>query len=75
MAGFVRIQTFVQLIKFGGYRQFSVPKPPLLLAAKRYKPMVYHNLNYINGSFRPTRLTVDFLNKRRRRRYILFTLT
>ena len=26
----------VQLIKFGGYRQFSVPKPPLLLAAKRY---------------------------------------
>jgi hypothetical protein len=33
MAGEVRIQTFVQLIKFGGYRQFSVPKPPLLLAA------------------------------------------
>ena len=26
----------VQLIKFGGYRQFSVPKPPLLLAANRY---------------------------------------
>jgi len=26
----------VQLIKFGGYRQFSVPNPPLLLAAKRY---------------------------------------
>jgi len=25
----------VQLIKFGGYRQFCVPKPPLLLAAKR----------------------------------------
>ena len=37
MAGEVRIQTFVQLIKFGGYRQFSVPKPPLLLAAKRYQ--------------------------------------
>ena len=36
MAGEVRIQTVVQLIKFGGYRQFSVPKPPLLLAAKRY---------------------------------------
>jgi hypothetical protein len=35
MAGEVRIQTVVQLIKFGGYRQFSVPKPPLLLAAKR----------------------------------------
>jgi hypothetical protein len=26
----------VQLIKLGGYRQFSVPKPPLLLAANRY---------------------------------------
>jgi len=26
----------VQLIKFGGYRQFSVPNPPLLLAANRY---------------------------------------
>jgi hypothetical protein len=25
----------VQLINFGGYRQFSVPKPPLLLAANR----------------------------------------
>ena len=25
----------VQLIKFGGYRQFSVPNPPLLLAANR----------------------------------------
>jgi len=36
MAGKVRIQTFVQLIKFGGYRQFSVPNSPLLLAAKRY---------------------------------------
>jgi len=35
MAGEVRIQTVVQLIKFGGYRQFSVSKPPLLLAAKR----------------------------------------
>jgi len=35
MAGEVRIQTFVQLIKFGGYRQFSVPNPPLLLAAQR----------------------------------------
>ena len=35
MAGEMRIQTFVQLIKFGGYRQFSVPKPPLLLAANR----------------------------------------
>jgi len=35
MAGEVRIQTFVQLIKFGGYRQFSVSKPPLLLAANR----------------------------------------
>lgn len=37
MAGEVRIQTVVQLINFGGYRQFSFPKPPLLLAAKRYK--------------------------------------
>jgi len=36
MAGEVRIQTVVQLIKFGEYRQLSVPKPPLLLAAKRY---------------------------------------
>jgi len=35
MAGEVRIQTVVQLIKFGGYRQFSVPNPPLLLAANR----------------------------------------
>jgi len=26
----------VQLIKFGGYRQFSVPEPPLLLAANSY---------------------------------------
>jgi hypothetical protein len=37
MAGEVRIQTFVQLIKFGGYIQFSVPKPPLILAANLYK--------------------------------------
>ena len=37
MAGEVRIQTFVQLIKFGGYRQFSIPNPPLLLAASRYR--------------------------------------
>jgi hypothetical protein len=29
-------RNIVQLINFGGYRQFSVPKPPLLLAAKRY---------------------------------------
>jgi len=36
MAGEVGIQTFVHLIKFGGYRQFSVPNPPLLLAANRY---------------------------------------
>ena len=36
MAGDVRIQTFVQLIKFSSYRQFSVPNPPLLLAANRY---------------------------------------
>ena len=36
MAGEVRIQTVVQLIKFGAYRKFSVPKPPLLLAAIRY---------------------------------------
>jgi len=35
MAGEVRIQTFVQLINIGRYRQFSFPKPPLLLAAKR----------------------------------------
>ncbi|CAN5393538.1 hypothetical protein BH09BAC5_BH09BAC5_22890 [soil metagenome] len=35
MAGEVRIQTVVQLIKFGGYRQFRVPNPPLLVAAKR----------------------------------------
>ena len=25
-----------QLINIGGYRQLSVPKPPILLAAKRY---------------------------------------
>ena len=36
MAGEVQTQTFVQLIKFSSYRQFSVPKPPLLLAANRY---------------------------------------
>ena len=36
MAGEVRIQTFVQLIKFSEYRLFSVPKPPLLEATKRY---------------------------------------
>jgi hypothetical protein len=35
MAGEVRIQTFVQLIKFGGYRQFSVPNPPQRKAANR----------------------------------------
>jgi len=28
-------RNIVQLINIGGYRQFSVPKPPLLLAAKR----------------------------------------
>ena len=34
----------VQLIKFGAYRQFSVPKPPLLLAANRWQPwQVRHN--------------------------------
>jgi len=27
----------VQLIKFGEYRQLSVPKPPLLLDAKHYE--------------------------------------
>jgi len=37
MAGEVRIQTFVQLIKLSAYRQFSAPNPPLLLAANRYK--------------------------------------
>jgi len=36
MAGEVRIQTFVHLIKFGGCRQFSVSNPPLLLAANRW---------------------------------------
>ena len=48
MAGEVRIQTFVQLIKFGGYRQFCVPKPPLLLAANRYRALErtkQHTLN------------------------------
>jgi hypothetical protein len=35
MAGEVLIQTFVDLINFGGYSQFSVPNPPLLLAANR----------------------------------------
>ena len=35
MAGEVRTQTVVQLIKFGAYRKFSAPNPPLLLAAKR----------------------------------------
>jgi len=38
MASEVRIRTFVQLIKLGGYRQFSVTNPPLLLAAKRCVP-------------------------------------
>jgi len=28
-------RNIVQLINIGGYRQFSVPKPPLLLAANR----------------------------------------
>ncbi len=28
-------RNIVHLINFGGYRQFSVPKPPLLLAANR----------------------------------------
>jgi len=37
MAGEVQIQTVVPLIKLSGYRQFSVPKPPLLLAANRYR--------------------------------------
>jgi hypothetical protein len=37
MAGEVRIQTVVHLINFGGYRQFSIPKPPLLLGAIRYR--------------------------------------
>jgi len=37
MAGEVRKRTVVHLIKFGGYRQFSVPKPPVLLAANRYQ--------------------------------------
>ena len=36
MAGEVRIRTSVHLIKFGGYSKFSVPKPPLLVAANRY---------------------------------------
>jgi len=36
MAGEDGIQTFVQLIKFSAYRQFSVPNPPLLLAANRW---------------------------------------
>jgi len=36
MAGEVRIRTGEQLIKFSGYKQFGFPKPPLLLAAKRY---------------------------------------
>ena len=35
MAGKVQIQTVVQLMKFSVYGQFSVPKPPLLLAADR----------------------------------------
>jgi len=43
MAGLVRIQTVVHLIKFGGYRQFNVPKPPLLLAANRYMPFYRNN--------------------------------
>jgi hypothetical protein len=49
MAGEVRIETFVQLIKFGGYRQFSVPKPPLLLAANLYWQCIPHDLvDYVN---------------------------
>jgi len=35
--GEVRIQTVVQLIKFGGYRQFSVLNPPQRKAANRYQ--------------------------------------
>jgi len=38
MAGEVRIQAVVQLIKFGGYRRFSVPNPPQRKAANRYAP-------------------------------------
>ncbi len=36
MAEEVRIQTVVQLIKFGGYRQFGVLNPPQRKAANRY---------------------------------------
>lgn len=46
MAREARIQTFVQLIKFGGYRQFSVPNPPLLLAAKRYLQVADMTMTY-----------------------------
>ena len=49
MAGEVRIQTFVQLIKFGAYIQFSVPNPPLLLAANR---QTVKKLSCINQTFR-----------------------
>jgi hypothetical protein len=35
MAGKVRIQPVVQLIKFGRYRQLSVPNPPQRKAANR----------------------------------------
>jgi len=43
MAGEVRIRTGEQLIKFSEYKQFSVPNPPLLVAAKRYKPFQTDN--------------------------------
>jgi hypothetical protein len=55
MAGEVRIQTFVQLIKFSAYRQFCVPNPPLLLAANRcvqgVKNRIYKFVLLANESF------------------------
>jgi len=41
MAGEVRRQTVVPLIKFCAYIQFSAPKPPLLLA----KPLCFMTKN------------------------------
>ncbi len=33
-------RNIMQLINFGGFIQFSVPNPPLLLAAKRYAQLL-----------------------------------
>jgi len=45
MAGEVRIQTFVDLINFGGCSQFSVPNPALLVAAFQDQKQVFYAIN------------------------------